>query len=215
MTVPKKLAFYLRVSRTKQEYHSQLHALREFCRRSGWRVPVAGLVFSEKITGKLARRTQLDRLLQACRDGHVDTILAYRVDRMGNSALHMHNLIAELDGLKVRLVGAADNIDTAINNSSTALWRSMLIGWAESQRMLTQERTIAGLKAARARGFVGGRQRKNDAAIGTAFLLKEKGKLSVREIAEEVGLSASYLSRIFNGRRGAKKAAGNAKALRA
>lgn len=200
-TDPKTLAFYLRVSRTKQEFFSQFHALKEFCRRSGWRVPPKDRIFSEKITGKLAKRTQLDRLLQACRDGHVDTILAYRVDRMGNSALHLHNLIAQLDGLKVRLVGAADNIDTAINNSATAMWRSMVIGMAESQRILIQERTIAGLKAARARGFVGGRVRKNDAAIGQAFALKEKGKLSVREIAQEVGLSAGYLSRIFNGHR--------------
>ena len=68
--------------------------------------------------------------------------------------------------------------------------------------MLIQERTIAGLKAARARGRTGGRRRGSDDKIAQAYAARTKRpELSVREIAAAVGLSAGYLSRIFNGHR--------------
>ena len=197
MTAPKKIAYYVRVSRTSQDFPSQLHALNEFCRRNDWRPPAKKLVFAEKITGKVARRTQLDLLLQACRDGHVDTIICYAVDRMGNDARHLHNLIAELDALKIRVIGVVDTIDTATSNAATNLMRSMLFAFSQAARERIAERTVAGLNAARARGRIGGKPRTNDAAIERAFKLK--GTASVRQIAKKVGLSAAYVSKLFRG----------------
>ncbi len=196
MTTPKKLALYLRVSRTKQEFSSQIHALKEFCRRAQWK---PGLIFSEKVSGAAAKRTQLDRLRQACRDGHVDTILVYRVDRLGRSALMVDNLLAEFEGMKVRIVGAADQYDSLVRTPATVVLRSVLSGLAESERMTTRERTMAGLKAARARGRRGGRPRESDDKIARAHALRaNKPEMSLRAIALEVGLSPAYLSQLFN-----------------
>lgn len=199
---PKQIAFYVRVSRTSQDFPSQLHALKEFCRRHGWPVPTKKKIFAEKITGKVAKRTQLDLLLEACRAGHVDTIATYAVDRMGNSALHLHNLIATLDGLKIRLVSVIDGVDTVNSNAATNLFRNMLIAWSQSNRERIGERTVAGLRAARAAGRVGGKPRKNDAKIARAFKVRAAGKITgLRAIAREVGLSPSYLSILFKGKR--------------
>jgi len=226
-TPPQKIAFYLRVSTLKQDTRAQLHALVEFCRRQGWAPPPAALRFSEKASGSKASRTQLDLLQQACRAGHVDTIVTYAVDRMGRNALNTHNLIAELDRLKVRLIGVSDGIDTRENNSVTAMYRGMLITFAESERMRISERTHSGLKSAKARGRSGGKPRKNDAAIAQAFKLKaemekhlnqaaqrnglprggswewaikKEKKLSLAHIAKKTGLSRPYLCLLFQGK---------------
>lgn len=195
MTVPKKIAFYVRVSTTSQDFPSQLHAMREWCRRHGWKPPAKEKIFAEKITGKLSRRTQLDVLLQQCRDGHVDTILCYRLDRVGNSFLHLVNLIAEFDRLKIRVVGVADGMDTAEDSATMNHFRRTMMSAAAYNRELIVERTIDGLKAARARGRKGGAPRKNDVAIAEARKLMAKKTLSLRSVAKKVGLEPGYLSR--------------------
>lgn len=209
MSAPKKLAFYLRVSREQQEFRSQLHAMKEFCRRAGWHVPGRELFFSEKISGVAAKRRQLDRLLQACRDGHIDTVLVYRVDRLGRSALIIHNLLEQFEHLKIRVIGAADSYDSSVQNSTTVTIRNILIGLAEPERLRIRERTHAGLAAARARGRVGGRPRTKDAAIKKALALRkadpEGKKISLRGIARTVGLDPGYLSQLFSGKRPARK----------
>ncbi len=197
----KKIAFYVRVSRTSQDFPSQLHALKEFCRRHGWNTPKKDLIFAEKITGKVAKRTQLDKLLDACRNGHVDAILCYAVDRMGNSAQHLHNLIATLDALKIRVVGVVDTIDTATSNAATNLFRSMLFAFSQANRERIGERTVAGLNAARARGRVGGKPRSNDEKIAKAEKLRATTKLSLRAIARKVDIDPGYLSRVLSGKR--------------
>lgn len=228
MTDPKQIAFYLRVSRTAQDFPSQLHAVREFCRRHGWRLPPKAKIFAEKITGKVDRRTQLDALLTACRNGHVDTIICYAVDRMGNDARHLHNLIATLDALKIRVIGVVDTIDTATQNAATNLMRNMLFAFSQAARERIGERTIAGLTAARARGRCGGRPNTSKAKIARARKLiaagrlarpgdpgyngggdggisvkrrKQAGKMSLRELAKLVGLDPGYLSRVLRGKR--------------
>ena len=200
MTEPRKPAFYVRVSRAAQDYPSQLHALAEFMRRSRWPVPKKDRIYCEKITGKRARRTHLDRLLQACRDGLVDTIVCYRADRMGNDAVHMHNLIAELDRLKIRLVGVSDSVDTGTQTAATNLFRNMLIAFAQGQREVTVERTLAGLRAARAKGRVGGRPPRDPAKSQRILKLREAGK-SLSEIAAELGFSRGYVSLVCNRKR--------------
>jgi DNA invertase Pin-like site-specific DNA recombinase len=201
MTDPKKPAFYLRVSTLDQDFPSQVHALEEFMRRWSWPVPAKKLVFAEKVSGSKAKRTQLDRLLESCRKGQVDTILCYRADRMGNTALNMHRLFEELDRLKIRVIGVADGIDTGTQTAATNLFRNMLIAFSQGQREVTSERTVAGLKAARRAGRIGGKPRTSDRQIAQALALRGKPGLSLRQIAARVKLSPTYLSFLFRGMR--------------
>lgn len=205
---PSKLAVYLRVSTQRQDTDSQLHALKEFCRRHAWKFPAGKLVFAEKVSGKKQNRTQLDLLVTLCRDGHVDTILTYKVDRIGRSHVHLVNLFAEFDRLKIRVVGVADGIDTGNDNASTRLYRNLLISFAESQREGIVENIHSGLAAARKAGTKFGRPPRYTEKVANAWALREGGKLSIRKISAKVGLSVSYLSLLFRGKRGAKQGEG-------
>lgn len=197
-TTAPKLAFYLRVSTNKQDAKSQMLALVEYCRRHGWTVAATSLIFSEKVSALKTKRTELDRLLQATRAGLVDTVLTYRVDRVGRSMLHLVNLLAELKRNRIRVVGVADNFDNADTSPDAVFRQNLLVSLAELERGRIVERTFAGLAAARRAGRIGGRRRVSDAKIAEAWTLRAKNPpVSLRSIAATVGLSPSYLSRVF------------------
>jgi DNA invertase Pin-like site-specific DNA recombinase len=196
-------AFYLRVSTQKQDFPAQLHALKERCRRESWPVPGKAAIFAEKQSGAKATRRELDRLLQAVRDGKFDTIITYRASRLGRRLEHTARLFAEFREIKIRVVGVADSIDTASDSATTRAFTGMLAVMSEMEREIIQENTRDGLAAARKRGRIGGRRRENDHKIAQA--LKLKGTATLREISKKTGLSIAYLSFIFNNKRPAKR----------
>jgi DNA invertase Pin-like site-specific DNA recombinase len=196
-------AFYLRVSTRSQDFPSQLHAIREHCRRQRWPAPGKANLFTEKESGAKAKRRELDRLLQACRDGKYDTIITYRGDRLGRSFEYMANVYAELRAARIRVIGVADGIDTEKDTPTTRAFQRMLATIAELQREMIVENTKAGLAAARKRGQSLGRPRSKDAKIAQALALKAKGK-TFTEILRVTQLSRGYLSEILNGKWKAK-----------
>ncbi len=201
MTDPKSIAYYLRVSTAAQDFPAQRHALTEFARRKGWAAPSRKNLFSEKISGAKVKRRELDRMLQACREGKFDTVIAYRVDRVGRSVSHLLQIYEECEAKGIRLIGVADNVDTADDSLGARIFRKAMALIAEIGRDTIRENTRNGLAAARLRGKMPGRPRTNDAAISRAFKLKAEGKHSGAEIARKTGLSQSYLSQVFSGKR--------------
>lgn len=201
---PKTPAFYLRVSTTAQEFSSQLHAIREFCRRKGWPLPGAKNLFSEKASGVKAKRAELDRMMQAVRDGKFDSVITYRVDRMGRSMPHVVNVFYELDRIGIRMIGVKDSFDSADDTPQSRMVRNMMASVAEMHRELIVENTREGLAAAAKEGRFGGRPRGKDAAIVKAKKLRAQGK-TLQEIRAKTGLSVGYLSDIFSGKRKASK----------
>jgi DNA invertase Pin-like site-specific DNA recombinase len=135
---------YARVSTTDQKAELQVDALTAAgCDR----------VFTDKASGSLASRLQLDRMLDQLRPG--DVVVVWRLDRLGRS---LKNLIAMVEDLAERGVGfrsLTESIDTTTANGK--LFFSIMGALAEFERELIRERTLAGLEAARARGRVGGR----------------------------------------------------------
>ena len=190
-----KPAFYFRVSTDAQEFASQRHAVAEFVRRKEWPRMTKANTFAEKMSGAKTKRRELDRLLQACRLGHVDTVITYRVDRMGRSMAHLLQVHEELRTLKIRVVGASDSIDTQEDTAATNFFFRSLANNAEFQRELIVENTRAGQAAARKRGVKFGRPATMAKQIAAARKLR--GKFSHRIIAEKTGLSKSYVTKIF------------------
>jgi DNA invertase Pin-like site-specific DNA recombinase len=110
-------------------------------------------IFQEKISGSTKERPELNKLLDKLRDG--DTIVVWRLDRLGRSLVNIIHLVLELQQKGVTIKGISDGVDT-----STATGRLMLnimASFAEYERELIRERTNASLQAARARGRIGGR----------------------------------------------------------
>ena len=113
-------------------------------------------IFTDKASGKLARRPELDKaLLVACRRG--DQLVVTKLDRLGRSLEHLIDLSAELQRRGVDLVVLDQGIDT-----STAVGRMFfqILAIAEFEHALMSERTLDGLAAARARGSTGGQKPK-------------------------------------------------------
>ncbi len=206
-----KPAFYLRVSTKSQDYPSQLHAIQEYCRRQGEGLPSffrrrfpalnSKNLFAEKESGAKTKRRELDRLLQACREGKFDTIITYRGDRLGRSFEHMVNVYAELRAIKIRVIGVADSLDTASESPTTRGFQRILATVAEMQREMIVENTVAGVAAARKAGRHPGRPRKNNKKIARALALQAKGARFAQILRDpRVGLSRGYLSEILNGK---------------
>jgi len=143
----KMLVGYVRVSTNDQNTALQRNALE-----------CAGceLIFEDKISGKTSERPGLKKLLKTLSEG--DTLIVWKLDRLGRSMRHLVTLIEELRQRGINFRSLTDSIDT-----STPMGRfffHVMGALAEMERELIVERTRAGLDAARAQGRIGGRRPK-------------------------------------------------------
>jgi DNA invertase Pin-like site-specific DNA recombinase len=112
-------------------------------------------IYEDRISGKIDNRPGLAAALKALRPG--DTLLVWKLDRIGRNLHHIINLVDDLEkkgiGLKI-LAGAGAAIDTSTPAGKMAL--GIFAALAEFERDIISERTRAGLLSARARGNKGG-----------------------------------------------------------
>jgi DNA invertase Pin-like site-specific DNA recombinase len=174
---------YARVSTTEQDASLQLDALKAAgCLR----------VFTDKASGSLDRRPQLDRLLDQLRPG--DTIVVWRLDRLGRSLKHLIQLIEDLADRDVGFRSLTEGMDTT--TSGGMLVFQIFGALAEFERSLIRERTMAGLAAARSRGRVGGRPPvMTPEKVKVARDLYGARDLTVEEIAKTIGVSRKTVYR--------------------
>lgn len=144
-----RLIGYARVSRNEQELNLQLDALEKAgCAKDK--------IFIDKISGAKAERPGLEKCLTSLQPG--DTLLVWRLDRLGRSMPHLVSLIEDLKAKKIGFKSICDGaIDTT--TASGELIFNIFSSLAQFERRLIQERTKAGLDAARARGRKGGRKK--------------------------------------------------------
>jgi len=149
-----------------------------------------GKIFTDRLSGGRDDRPGLAQALEYVREG--DTLVVWRLDRLGRSLSH---LIETTTGLEQRGIGfksLQEGIDTTTSGGKLVF--HIFGALAEFERSLIRERTNAGLKAARARGRNGGRPKKLDARkLAVAESLLKDPKLTVKEVAEQVGIARSTL----------------------
>src|SRR3954462_6894153 len=135
---------YARVSTTDQTLHLQQDALKQAgCSK----------IFTDTASGAKAERKGLEEALSYVRSG--DILVVWRLDRLGRSLQHLIETIKELHSRGIGFRSLTEQIDTT--TSGGKLIFHIFGALAEFERDLIQERTQAGLQAARARGQVGGR----------------------------------------------------------
>lgn len=174
---------YARVSTEEQNANLQHDALK-----------AAGCikVFTDKASGSLDRRPQLDRLLDQLRPG--DTVVVWRLDRLGRSLKHLIQVIEDLAEKGVGFRSLTEGMDST--TAGGKLIFSIFGALAEFERSLIRERTVAGLNAARARGRVGGRPPvMTPEKIKVARQLYDAQELTVEEIAKTIGVSRKTVYR--------------------
>ncbi|MBW4473572.1 MAG: recombinase family protein [Stenomitos rutilans HA7619-LM2] len=123
---------YKRVSTDDQNLNLQHDALTEArCDR----------IFSDKMSGAKADRPGLKQAFEFCREG--DTLVVWRLDRLGRSLKDLIALVEELESRQIGLRSLQESIDTT--SSGGKLIFHMFGALAEFERNLIRERTQAGL----------------------------------------------------------------------
>lgn len=147
-------------------------------------------IFTDKVSSVASARPGIEEALSFLREG--DTLVVWRLDRLGRSLRHLIDLVGTLQERKIGFQSLQESIDTA--HSGGKLIFHMFGALAEFERQLITERTRAGLSAARARGRKGGRPKAlNKQEIELAVRLYNERKNSIMEICQIFKISKPTL----------------------
>lgn len=184
-----RLLGYTRVSTSSQDAQLQLDAL-----------IAAGVqkrdVFSDVTSGNKTaiERPGMKKLLEYAEEG--DTVVVWRVDRLGRSLIDVLNTVALLRGRGVQVRSISDGIDPA--SPAGRLMSKMLATLAEYERELIVERVNAGIAAARQNGTRFGRPLSDPAVIADKLAIARDARAkghTAEDAARLVGWSRATLYR--------------------
>lgn len=177
---------YMRVSTKKQDTALQEDAL----------LAVGVLpenLYRDVISGKTTTREGLDACMARLAPG--DTLIVWRLDRLGRSLKH---LVEMVEGFMTRGVGfrsIMDPVDTT--SASGELVFHIFAAMAQFERRLAQERISAGIKSVMDAGRPRwGRGPAVDYKIEDVLRLDQEGK-TIRQIARDVGISKTTIARVI------------------
>jgi len=153
-------------------------------------------IFSDKVSGASSKieRPGLSSALDYMREG--DTLVIYKLDRLGRTLKGLIQMINELGDKKMGLKSLSESIDTTTANGKLIFHIFGAI--SEFERDIIRERTRAGLGAARARGRVGGRPTKmTPEKIKMAKQLHADTSLEIKDIVKTLGVSRAVFYRML------------------
>ena len=182
---------YAKVSTKDQVLNLQIDALKTAgCHK----------IFYEVAKGARADRPEWLKLLEEIQKG--DTLIVWKLDRMGRSLHHLIKVVNDLIAKGVDIISIQDPLNTT--SAQGRLIFNMFASLAEFEKDLIRERTMAGLKSARARGRMGGRPKglseKAKKTACTAEALYLQNELKTDDIAEQLGISKTTLYKYLRAR---------------
>ena len=179
---------YARVSTQDQHTFRQIDQLKEYgCER----------IYEEKASGGKRDRNELNRMMDALREG--DVVVITELTRLSRSVKDLFDIVD-----KVHLAGADIKslkeswIDTTTPQGK--LLFTMFAGISQFERDIIHQRTMEGLQAARARGRNGGRPPKDESKIKLALKMYDSKVCSISQILEATGISKTTLYRYIRQR---------------
>src|SRR5215203_4626899 len=173
---------YARISTTDQTLALQQDAL-----------TAAGCdkIFIETASGSRNDRPGLTEALDFVRSG--DTLVVWRLDRLGRSLAHLIQSIKDLQERGVQFKSLQEQLDTGTSGGKLVF--HVFGALAEFERDLIQERTMAGLAAARARGRRGGRPGLSAEKVRQLRTLAADRARSIPGICKTLGISRATFYR--------------------
>ena len=175
---------YCRVSTTDGRQKTDMQ--RDGLQRAG-----IAMLFEDHCSGAKTSRPDLDRCLAELRGG--DTLVIWRLDRLGRSLPHLLEVVGDLDERGVHLKSLHETIDTS--SATGRLIFHVMAALAAFERELTAERVAAGVAAYRDRhGRWGRRPVVTPEQLDTAKVLLAAGR-SVTDVAGRIGVGRSTLYR--------------------
>jgi len=181
-----RVAIYARVSTAEQTVENQRLELNRYCEARGW---TATEYLDAGVSGAKESRPALDRLLSDARRRRFDTLIVWRLDRLGRSLRHLILLLDELTALGVGFVSLNEGIDTT--TPAGRLQLHILGAIAEFERERIRERVKLGMARAKAQGKPVGRPRRAVTDIDLAAV----AHLPVRQAALALGVSKSFVAK--------------------
>ncbi len=148
-----KLAIYIRVSRRDLNPENQKLQLLDYCKTKGHEYTV----FTEIESTRKTRPIKQD-VLARLRKGEFNGVLIWKLDRWARSLQELIGDIDEITNRNKEFIVLTQPIDTT--SASGRLFMQILGAFAEFEREIIRERTIAGLDRARASGVKLGRPKK-------------------------------------------------------
>ena len=153
-------------------------------------------IFSDHISGAKSKRPGLDRAIEFARSG--DTIVVWRLDRLGRNMADLITLVNELNERGVSFHSLEENITMDKSSSTGQLLFHLFAAFAEFERNLILERSSAGRIAARARGRYGGRPEKLNKQDLTLLKTLYDNGTPIKTIAEQWKVSRTTIYRYLN-----------------
>ena len=190
----KRVALYARVSTSNhgQDTGVQLDELRLVAAQRGWRV--VGEFVDDGVSGGVASRPALDRMMAAAKAGKLDVVAVWRFDRFARSTQHLLSGLEDFRHLGVEFVSLRESVDTTTPAGKMVF--TFLAAVAEFEKALIVERVRAGVARAQANGKHCGRPRR-ELDLRGARLLLQQGQ-SVRAVAGMLAIPRGTLMRRLN-----------------
>ena len=140
----------------EQEFNS-LEAQREACaayvtsqKQEGW-VLLPDAYDDGGLSGGSLERPALQRLLDDIRDGLVDQIIVYKIDRLTRSLADFAKIVDTLDAAGASFVSVTQSFNTATSMGRLTL--NMLLSFAQFEREVTAERIRDKIAASKRKGL--------------------------------------------------------------
>ena len=177
---------YARVSKGEDQSTA---AQRRLLREAG-----AEKVYEETMSGGRWDRPELTRLLDQLRPA--DVVMVWKLDRLSRSLKDLLHLLERIEAAGAGFRSLTESIDTT--TAAGRMLMQMLGSFAEYERAMVKERTIAGLAVARAEGRVGGRRPKLTVQQRADIVENVRsGRRTAAQMARLYGVSGPTISRIL------------------
>jgi DNA invertase Pin-like site-specific DNA recombinase len=192
-----KAAYYLRVSTEGQELDNQRAEIRPFIDRRGWKLEYT---FEDVVSGG---KTEKDRpgfaaMFKAAHQRKFDVLIFWALDRLTREGtLATLNYLQRLESKGVNYVSYQEQwLDSTGPFKDVMI--SMFATLAKQERARISERTIAGLKIARAKGQRLGRPPVPEETVRAVLFLNQDAGIGVRKIAKSTGFPLGTVSAILS-----------------
>ena len=181
---------YARASTSDQELTLQFDALRS-----------AGvdehLIFADRMCGAKADQAGLDYCLKELKSG--DTLIVWRIDRLGRSISHRVGIIEDL---RARHIGFKSLCNGAFDTTTASgeLVFNIFSSLSQFERRILQERVRVRLETARSRGRKGGRRpvTSSDPRVKAAKKMSANREMSIKEICKTLRVSKATYYRFLS-----------------
>ena len=150
-------------------------------------------IITDQAIGKNMTCRGLDKLLDKLRFG--DELVVWRLDKLGKSLKHLIELVTGFENEGIKFNSLTENINTGANNGKLIF--NIFYSLAQCELHLVQERTQAGLDAARARGRQGGRKKieATNPKVAMAKNMHKDHGMSINDICKTLKISRASFYR--------------------